>query len=426
MNRPLNALVVILLLAAFSDASLGKNPFLCPNGQSNPALEPLTVHIAAEEDFYDAPRTDCLKSQFKPLQKREDDLLAWANKHASDHSQLFFARDGLIRVDSAITRFDLQALEAGLEEMKATGSPIMGRLEIEQALLFIAKLKINDGILSKKLAETCRKVEGTSGAVANYWQLEAFRRVRFEEYALIVQAYVRHRKSLGLRERDIVAFITPYWTLHATGLELRGLDDLDKVSILDLARFATWGDVYGRFDPVSPRSSRGDAYAPYHRLLRGVANVGGLANAHDDVLHFTYVHEIGHYLGLPHVFTTLNKDSTTIAACNDFVRASLIKESCECLFTGPKDARIFSDFDYTEAGIDDTTLAFRTDGKVASKHAACREASTDYEKYFDSEDTTIRNPLNNQDADFRFPPGWQFRLTPQQVEATRCMLANFK
>lgn len=426
MNQAIAGLIACLLSSAVGVAAAGNAPFQCPKSYDDATLKPLRIHLVAEKGVYDAPRTDCLKWQFKDNERSENELHAWAKSKAATHSVLLFGREGLLKVSNEITRFDLQTLEAGLKEMQASNSPHMTFIEITDALHFVAKLRVRDAELSRKIAETCGKREATPTGNPQYWEYEGYRRSLYDQYAGIVQDYVRHKNGLSKGEGDLVVLLAPYKLLgpgQATDLTEHYNRPLSWLK-------SEWGSMPGATDEDGAEHPSRTTFPGFLKQVSDYVIVGGYQQNLAAITRLVYIHEIGHYVGLPHVFTTdLWKDDghcKTLEGPDSAAPTDL--ETCECAFKGQAGNRTFKDADFVEAGIDDTSLVIWRRDRLTSWHAQCRRASREYRAYFDEEDTTARNIMvyqSKQDL-YKQDPTTIDKTSAQQVEVAKCMLATFE
>jgi hypothetical protein len=380
-------------------------------------------------------------------------------------SFLLFGSENNVSVQTVT--FSLADLRGKLQAKKAASgeSAILPGVKPQRTVAqYLSLVDDLEGYDKKRLSPSSVYINWTIGQWCNFssptfkpptlsqaiWSEEVMRKARMSEYLDLVAWYLRQQVGVEDSERVVPVLMHPtkfFSYDHPDEVAgfiaklLQGHGDIQGV-IGDLKKEATevTGNTYT--DPKDLQL-RGAAYPTAFVRARRVGIVSGayLAQSYEDNLH-TLVHELAHYLGVPHVFT---QDNVPNSGCkgklvdknkNSFVQSfedpatpqAKLAELCECFYVSNGNQVRFEDYDGQIANVMDTSLAIIVwaDHKYKVHYPACSAASKKYREYFarwpDSSSSNLMTYANEGDK----PADQRMGMTDGQARVTNDIVRTFR
>ena len=356
-----------------------------------PAAEKsLTVVLMAEVGLerYLPPLTRCPKrdSLFIGERLSRDAFEKWLSKATAEISSLLFGEANRLRTE--VMTFSLVDIQSALQKMKPD-EPLFGVTpyrKVAQYLAFLGDVERHDKERLKLQREyrtaTLEKWCNFSPTIKDptlsraAWAGEIVRKARMAEYFDLVAWYLRVRVKRVSEDSELFvpALLHPVsvWDFETAQAAqaasqsiaeaLRGGGDLPAVAKNLVAKASTAGGktISDAAVEVPGRATYDSSFLRKRRLGLYVAGY-----IDEEEARRSLIHELGHYVGLPHVFT--DDKSTTDRCASDRVNGSFLeafdkpdakrKNLCECFFMSRGNREVFADYDGALAPIFDTPLA---------------------------------------------------------------------
>ncbi|MFZ2102842.1 MAG: hypothetical protein WAU86_19985 [Oricola sp.] len=399
----------------------------------------LTLVLFAETGLEDYLPKNCKHrtTLFGRLNKRRERVFAEIENQKDTISATLFGETGRIEVERMPVK-----LSALIPELKAwmarpdggdvliPGSKPQFNLSDYIALLEQFK-KEDERVLDPNNdlgGETINKACAYSGKAYEsvyiagaYVKADLLRKLSFHHIGSFVSWYVRViRKKIAFdRERVVPVYmhygqvVEPSATKDVVGTLVKFASGTDsKMEVLKtLSKSGVKVSGFMMRNESIPLKPRGERYAEENRDFARKSRTSILmAKYYYDLNSFmeTLVHEIGHYVGLPHAFTADEKDNSYLQDCrsalgnfDSFIAAfdgrdlpeskrnANRKRLCDCFFDGIFTKGDFFDYDGREGAVGDTPLAVITrtaDGATDDIRYfdACIDLSPDYRKRFNA------------------------------------------
>lgn len=410
---------------------------------------------------------------FKYEHQNRMNLEQWALNNVNKHSKLLFGEENRLRV--AVVTFTMDDIEKALKDFAAknpsegvnTRIPSAEPVQtVDDYIKFLAELKAYDkarfhrnvkyrGMPVWKYCE--RVADGVFSQAA--WNQEILRRGRRHEYFSVVAWYLKEYLHKATDETELVAPVILYpidiWDFDKPGLVsdavakvIKGQGNMQEL-VSTLSKNATRAGGRLIWDPKK-EVDRGPLYRTSFVRRKRLGLIVGSYVQQVGTAKVAYLHEVGHYVGLPHVFSDDRKQRdngrsvATTERCHDLIEhnsfiktwnkagadSSKRKKMCECYFVERDSKTVYEDYDGHEAMVYDTSLAVINRKKDSGSfkeiyYLKCADESKKYKAYFGDQHDGARSNImtyTNKDEDVKLRKA----ITDAQRRVARDVIDSFK